>query len=104
MRYNDSPGLFGSGIGSGTFGEFKCDWCGLEYNKGACEENGYAEESVTYTYFGNLQICYLCFEIVEEAIWKQRKYVLKWMTLRLKAAKDNIDEDIQALLGVTNAD
>ena len=80
MRFDESPGLFGCGLGYGTSAEIKCDWCGTIYNEGANNDNEdeIPGEDVTHTTFGGKTICECCFEHVEDAVLNEMGFVLPW--------------------------
>lgn len=82
MRFEDTPDLFGLGIGSGTVGAIECEWCGNVYNED--NESGDGDvidstiDSVGFTNFGNKQICDCCFEKVENAVLARMDDILTW--------------------------
>ena len=77
-RFEDSPDLFGGGIGCSTHGEFTCLICGTACNKGNDETENYIGDPVGYTDFAGGCICNDCFEIVEFEILKRMSDILPW--------------------------
>lgn len=101
MRFNDSPGLFGIGIGHGTCGDIKCDICGTKYNEGADKGEDYINfDSVTHQEFAGLTVCGCCFEKIEESVWRYRKDILTWYDKRIKAMQKSIESDRVIIDGI----
>ncbi|KKM93076.1 hypothetical protein LCGC14_1212120 [marine sediment metagenome] len=63
-RFEDTPGLFGSGAGIGTSANVSCDWCGAKYEGREREDGEPLEDNVSIglANFGGLEICDCCFE------------------------------------------
>ena len=78
MRYDDSPELFGCGIGTSTCGDIECDMCGTLYNQGNDEAEDYDGDSVLHTTFAGLQVCECCFARVENEVLYRMPYILPW--------------------------
>lgn len=95
-RFEDSPDLFGRGMGSGTCGELQCDWCGKVHNKG-CGNNNLSDVTVKFTYFGELQICEDCFGEVEQAVLSRMKDILPWYKRILDLRRKALDSADKAL-------
>jgi len=87
MRFEETPDLFGGGMGSGSTDELICEWCGNVY-----ERQPACGDSVSFTHFGNKQICYCCFEKVENAVLKRMPAILKWYRRLLDAKKKQLKE------------
>ena len=69
-RFENTPELFGSGLGASTSGGITYDWCGVEYPEG--------DESIGHTSFGGKQICDCCFETIETAVLKRMEDIIPW--------------------------
>lgn len=79
MRHDDSPDLFGRGMGTGTSGDIECDICQEKYNQGADEAEDYGDRpSVGWTRFAGMVICDCCFEEVEEEILRRMPDIIPW--------------------------
>lgn len=90
-RFEDTPGLFGVGVGGGTYGDVTCDWCGTEYT-GREGKDGEAtgDEAISITYFGDLQIASCCFEKVEEAVLSHIDVIVPWFTRILRKKRNRL--------------
>lgn len=92
-RYENSPELFGCGMGVSSVGPLYCELCGRVHNKGNEDKKGdiidQNVESVCWTNFAGKQICECCFEIIEREILYRMKDILPWYTryLATKRAK-----------------
>ena len=93
MRFEDSPGLFGCGVGHGTHGEVKCGFCGNVFNKGADDTEDYNNEGILVADFAGLECCETCFEKIEGEIWRRRRDVMAWIAKRLLAVEDEVKAD-----------
>jgi len=100
-RWEDSPDLFGSGIGTSTQGEQTCDLCGRVHNEGAddrarAEGDGVYDEypSVAWTGFLGLEVAECCWGRIEESVWSRRADVAKWLRKRARI----VNEACEALL------
>ena len=82
MRLQDSPDLFGAGMGYSTTGEVICQFCGKVYNKGiGVDDDDMNEndgESVLHTDFAGLQVCECCFEKIEDEVLHRISDILAW--------------------------
>lgn len=99
-RFENSPDLFGSGMGTGTYGEFVCDWCGSVHNSG-CGDNNLSDVAIKFTHFGGLQIGEDCFEEVEEAVLRRMSDILPWYGRYLEARRRALERAESALGEVT---
>lgn len=65
-RFENSPGLFGRGVGSATSGNTYCQWCGIEHkNREYKSGEPYPDnDSIGLADFGDLQVLDCCFEKV----------------------------------------
>lgn len=78
-RFEDSPELFGGGVGVSTGFEIHCDWCGVTHNEDTDEEDMSTEgDSVRHTDFAGKQICDCCFEGIEREILRRMRDILPW--------------------------
>jgi hypothetical protein len=100
-RFEDSPNLFGYGVGDSTDGEVICEICGNVYNKGiGIDENNEDEDcgdSVRYTEFAGLQVCECCFDKIENEILKRMPDILSWYKRVVESQKKSV-QDNEALL------
>lgn len=99
-RFEDSPGLFGIGVGISTNYEEHCDFCGDIHNEGCDPENGNEGESVRTANFAGKQICDCCFERIENAVLSRMPDILKWYQRLVNARRKAVD-DAQKLIDVT---
>lgn len=90
MRYDDSPDLFGAGVGAGTTGDIKCGICGTLYNEGNDERQDYNGDSTLWTVFAGLTVCDCCFEAVESEVLSRMKYILPWFIKILNRQKESV--------------
>lgn len=99
MRFEDSPDLFGCGVGRATLGTIECDCCGMVYNKEADDEHeDYSlSEDIRHTEFAGMTICECCFERVEAAVYRRRIDLLKWLNKINESRSKKITEE-RALL------
>jgi hypothetical protein len=88
-RFEDTPDLFGVGVGGGKDGPIKCEWCGKTYPAG--------NESISFTVFGDKQVCDCCFEIIEEAVLDRIDDIVSWF-IRILKNKRKILEDREETL------
>lgn len=105
MRFDDSPDLFGVGIGCGTVGPVICEWCGISYN----EDNEDPEtgdvidatvDSVTVTHFADKQICDCCFEKIENEVFKRMPDILKWYREIVELERKKLDKAEKELIKI----
>ncbi|MCL2869225.1 hypothetical protein FWF48_00225 [Candidatus Saccharibacteria bacterium] len=103
MRFEETPGLFGSGVGSATNGDFTCGVCHTRYNEGNDESRDYFGDSVPNAFFAGLEICGDCFERVEDEVLRRMSDILPWygrivekrlaMALQQQAAIDSLPDE-----------
>lgn len=91
-RLEDTPDLFGYGMGVSTCGKQECGWCGHVYNKG-CDEECEGGEFVTWTDFGSLEVCECCFGKIEQAVLNRMPDILPWY----RRFMDKQTKEIQAM-------
>jgi hypothetical protein len=104
MRHEDSPDLFGCGIGSGTCGDITCDLCKVTHNEGndkRADEEGdcvYLETpSVLHTRFAGLTVCDCCFEKIENEIERRMRDILPWWRKIQEERSQRIKGDLSLL-------
>src|SRR5438105_4485978 len=103
MRIDDSPGLFGAGIGTGTSGDLKCGVCGMEYNIGADAAEDYEHrESVGWANFAGMTVADCCFEDIEAGVLAHMDDILTWYAKIVKARRRRVERD-EARLAKTQA-
>jgi len=101
-RLQDSPNLFGVGMGYSTTAEVICEFCGKVYNRGigvdddddSDEDEG---ESVLHTEFAGLQVCECCFEKIENEILHRIHDILPWYRRYVQRKKHSIELDEKLL-------
>ena len=102
MRFDDSPELFGVGIGHGTSGDIECGICKAKYNQGADEKEDYHDrETVNHTDFAGMTVCDCCFEKVEREVLRRMPDILLWYKKILDARLRNAvngQVDLQGIL------
>lgn len=94
-RFEDTPGLFGVGIGVSTLGDVRCEWCGKE-TTGRSNVQGEATqhvETIAVAHFGDKQICDCCFENVEGAVLDHIGKIVPWYLRILKAHRGRLEKD-----------
>jgi hypothetical protein len=100
-RFEDSPDLFGNGMGSSSCGEIICEVCGKVYNKGIGvdedEDDDEEGDSILNTEFAGLQVCECCFEKIENETLRRMPDILKWYK-KIIASKKNQISEAEALL------
>lgn len=72
-RFEETPDLFGRGMGSGTTEAIICEWCGMKY-----PENDPSDDSVKFTNFGGKTIAECCFEDIEDAVLRRMNDIIPW--------------------------
>lgn len=92
MRFEDTPDLFGCGVGTGTCGDIKCGICRTTYNEGEDERAVYNNDSISFTNFAGLTICDCCFEQIENAVFHRMPDILSWYRRILDAQKQKIEK------------
>ena len=93
MRREDSPELFGGGVGSGRYAEITCEWCGAVHNKG-CEDDRDGGESVCWTDFAGKLVCDCCFEAIEEEVLDRLPDILPWAKRILTQTRDSLQRGL----------
>ncbi len=100
-RFEDSVGLFGTGIGTSTFADIRCDWCGRLYGgreDGDGEPNAEGEVNpLRIARFGELTIVECCFGKVEAAVLTTMPDIVLWYARLLKAQQLTLDEQWKSL-------
>lgn len=87
-RFENTPGLFGRGVGEATFKEIACDWCGTKYPDRAYP----LSESISFTKFGDLTIVECCFEKVEEAVFSRIDDIIPWFVRILLSRRQTLEQ------------
>jgi hypothetical protein len=103
-RFEDTPELFGEGLGTSTYGDIKCNICGKLYNKDELGFHGGSEggESVTHTTFAGLTVCYCCFAKIENEILRRMDSILSWYRRILDKRTEQLRESNKRLEKVEN--
>jgi hypothetical protein len=106
-RFEDTPELFGEGLGTSTYGDIKCNICGKLYNKGEDERGVYGVESeggesVTHTTFAELTVCYCCFAKIENEVLRRMGSILSWYRRILDKQAERLRESNEKLEKVEN--
>lgn len=102
MRHQDTPELFGVGIGHGTAGDITCDICKAKYNEGADEAGDYMDRETTrHTRFAGLTVCECCFEKVEDEVENRMPDILKWYAQILLRQREELEQSEALLRNVT---
>ena len=80
LRFENSPGLFGVGIGGSTLSDIKCEWCGTVYDGRELEdgEPRSSSESIGVVYFGSLLVLECCYAKVEAAVLAHIIDIIPW--------------------------
>jgi len=104
MRFEDSPGLFGCGIGTGTVGMVECEWCGAIYNveneAGDGDVIDATIDSTGVVWFGGKQICDCCFEKIEQAVLDNMDDILPWYRRIIEVRKKHVNKNDENLKAV----
>jgi hypothetical protein len=100
MRWDESPGLFGLGVGTSTCGDFTCGICGTEHNKGNDAAEDYSGDSVGFEDFAGIEICENCFETIETEILGRMKHILPWYRRIVERRRESLDAADHALKAV----
>ena len=95
-RFEDTPDLFGSGMGWSTAGEFTCCICGITFNEGADETEDYDNDIGIINFAGN-NVCEGCFEHVEQEILNRMDDIIPWYKRYIEAHRKRVDKE-QALI------
>lgn len=91
-RFEDSPELFGIGSGRGTCGDIRCDICEELYNEGADESEDYSGDSVTWTDFAGMSVCFCCFGKIEQEVLFRMPAILTWYKRILEAKRTHLEK------------
>ena len=94
MRYDDSPDLFGSGVGHGTSGGIDCEWCGTVH-----EED---DVIIDYTHFADKVVCYCCFEAIETEILRRMGDLLPWYLSIVSSSLDSLTKNKKIAEDINN--
>jgi len=70
--------LFGTGVGTATCGDIKCDFCGTLHNEGNDAAEDYDGDSVSWTSFAGLTVCECCFPKIEQEVYRRMDDILVW--------------------------
>lgn len=90
-RFEDTPDLFGVGVGAGTYANINCDWCRTKYSgRETADGEATSDESITWTDFGDLQICDCCFEKVENAVLERMDAIVPWFIRILAKRRERL--------------
>lgn len=102
-RFEDSPGLFGRGLGFGTSAEITCRWCGVTYNEGANDDNEdeIPGEDVHYVVFAEQTICECCFPVIERAVLSHMPDIIPWYRRILDSNQRKLDNAFKSISGIT---
>lgn len=100
-RHEDTPDLFGGGVGIGTAGTLRCGICGNVYNPDADEKEDYSGDSVGYTNFAGFIVADCCFEDVEREVLSRLEDILPWfarIVAKQRVLIGNRERAIQAIV------
>ena len=92
-RLIDSPGLFGLGVGTATYGDIKCEICNTMYNEGNDERGDYNGDAVRNTTFAGLEVCECCFAAIETSVINHMPQILQWYAELLRTKRKNLELD-----------
>ena len=96
-RFEDTPALFGIGVGRSTCGDIQCEWCETLYNEGEDKRESYDNDSVRWVDFGGKIVCECCFERVEKAIFTSRRDIIPWLKRRVEILEHLVATDMGLL-------
>lgn len=110
-RFDNSPDLFGSGVGSSTVGRITCEFCGRTYNEDNEDAAGIIvdqnAESIGSTNFAGKEIADCCWEAIENEILSRMPDVLLWYARILRERRGDLQarerllgDCIKALKGI----
>lgn len=103
-RFEDTPGLFGIGVGGATYGNITCEWCGTDYaGRQDKRSEGFSDEAIGNTHFGDLQVCDCCFEKVEAAVLSRMGDIIPWFIRILKARRTELKSKERMLVALRKA-
>jgi hypothetical protein len=93
MRFENTPGLFGIGVGISTCGSFLCDICGTAYNEDDDGSDEYEGDGIATTQFAGLNVCGNCFETIENGVLRRMPDIISWYKRLLDVRKSRLKED-----------
>lgn len=96
MRHEDTPDLFGSGIGSSTVAPTHCDFCNTTYNEDNIDTEGDPIDRdcwIRDTNFAGLFVCDCCFERIENEILRRMPDILAWYRRILDKREQRLKRD-----------
>ena len=97
-RFKESFGLFGSECGSGTTSPFTCGFCKNPHNEEANEVGHHIHsDSVSFTEFAGLTVCYDCFGLIEDEILRRMPDILVWYA-EILSTREAVLKKVQAEL------
>ena len=98
MRIDDSPDLFGSGVGSSTVGKITCEYCGKTYNADNETPDGEIIDPngpwFGTTEFAGKTVVDCCWEKIEREILSRMPDILKWYA-RIVANRREVIEGVE---------
>lgn len=80
-RFEDTPDLFGRGVGSKTNDGVTCDVCGRKHRSFP------DEDGVGWTTFGPITVAECCFENIESAVLSRMNDIIPWYIRLLKSSR-----------------
>lgn len=100
-RFEDTPELFGNGIGHSTVGPIICEWCGNNYNLDNIDSDGDIInphiDSICITEFAGKEICDCCFKKIEDEIFRRISDIIPWYKRILEHHKRRINKHYKML-------
>ena len=99
-RFENSNELFGRGYGQSTCGDFVCNFCGTKWNEGNDESEYYDGDSISYTNFAGLIVCFNCFEEIEKEILCRMPDILVWYRKILNERREHVEAAESMLSGL----
>ena len=80
LRFEDTPGLFGTETGGGTYRNITCEWCGTKYRHrehpdGEPKDN---DNRINFDQIFDKQVCECCFAKIELAVLRDLPRILPW--------------------------
>ncbi len=94
-RIEDSPELFGCGVGTSTNLHVHCEFCGQDHNvefKGVDPDTiSHEGDSVLTTYFAGKEIADCCFEKIENEILRRMPDILLWYAGIVQRKRSSIE-------------
>lgn len=98
MRHENTPELFGVGVGGGTGYEVICDWCNSVHNPDADPDDSRTEgETVRTTQFADKHICDCCFEKIENEVLTRMPSILTWYKRILQRSQKRVERDLSEI-------